>query len=108
MDTINRVNHALKDTDDPETQARLLEELVKYAEFHFISEENVAAGMSSPELARHRERHQEILREIRLHVQQLLDGVYTSDEFVVFLLEWFAGHTIHEDRRLLGLDKPSI
>ncbi|GAB6040848.1 bacteriohemerythrin [Endothiovibrio diazotrophicus] len=101
VDTINRVAHALNESERPETRERLLLELVKYAEFHFLSEENVAEAMNAPLLAEHRERHREILAEIGRHVAEVEAGAISVDDFVVFLIEWFAGHTIHEDRRLL-------
>ena len=100
IETINRVAASLSSTSAAEERSRLLLELRKYAEFHFISEENLAAAVASPELPRHCERHREILEEIDRHIAEVTAGSLSVEEFVVFLVEWFAGHTVYEDQRL--------
>ncbi len=102
IETINRVATTLASTRDPKARARLLLELRKYAEFHFISEENLAESIVSPELQRHRERHGEILEEIDHRIVEVSEGGLAVEEFVAFLVEWFAGHTIYEDQKLFN------
>jgi len=79
---------------------------VKYADFHFTSEENVAISCDLQPLQKHQERHKELLSELNMHVNDLLSGRYSTDKFIGFLHDWFAGHTIYEDRRLFKRENP--
>ena len=101
INLINRIHKELNKTANVEHQERLLNELLKYAEFHFASEENIAFGLKSKGLKRHKERHRELFEETKRHINQLKKGEMTVDEFILYLYSWFVGHTIHEDRKLL-------
>ncbi|MET0118472.1 MAG: hemerythrin domain-containing protein [Sedimenticola sp.] len=94
---INRVCASLERSDDEAYRRRLLMELVKYGEFHFCSEENIAYELGLKGQPVHRDRHREMLSELNDHVEDLLAGRYTVARFADFLHNWFAGHTIYED-----------
>ena len=79
---------------------RILRELYKYAEFHFVSEENIMADVGYPDLAEHQRSHQIILAELQNRTHQLLAGQATADGIVAFLYQWFALHTTTEDKRI--------
>ena len=98
---INRIHNNFKHSTDKDHQQRLLTELLKYADFHFTSEENIAFSLNSPELTTHNQRHAELLEETKKHALELQQGEITIDQFVMYLYQWFSGHTIHEDRKLL-------
>ncbi len=98
---INRIHKEYDKTLDKDQQTSLLVELIKYADFHFTSEENIAFALQSPELEQHKERHKELLQETEKHIIELQDGSITIDQFASYLYEWFAGHTLYEDRKLL-------
>lgn len=104
---INRICADLHASNDTKYKKRLLDELVKYARFHFTSEENIAYSLGLEGLGRHHERHHELLDEIDTHIDDLLIGKYSTDDFVNFLVEWFYGHTVYEDTRFFLGDKNS-
>ena len=83
-----------------EYRKKLLDELTKYARFHFTSEENIAFDLKLDGLNGHHERHIELLAELDMHINDLFSRKYTTEEFVNFLLQWFIGHTVYEDTKL--------
>ena len=100
LDLIRRIHQNLLHVDNPEYQHNLLLELVKYAEFHFLSEENIASAENLPGLDIHKERHQELIRELQ---KRLDEGKKSTDEYeslIIFVIEWFFGHTYLEDQQL--------
>lgn len=92
---INRLAHDLLTTQDERYSRGLLNELCKYATFHFASEENIMHKLGYPEMESH-----------RLHHLQLLDKLssYASgrdvERLLKFLTDWFIDHTVQEDRRI--------
>jgi hemerythrin len=85
--------------------ARILREIQKYAEFHFISEENIMADLDYPERDAHRQSHGMILAELNDRIQQYHAGQDSAVGIVSFLFQWFALHTTNEDRRIINYVK---
>ena len=100
VDLINRVGINFRETDDAVYKERLISELRKYADFHFTSEENIAASGNLPGVSAHHQRHQELLEEFSHLAEDLHKGKKTVDEFLDFLTNWFIGHTVYEDQKL--------
>ena len=100
LDLIKRVQSNFKNTNDPVYQEKLIIELRKYADFHFTSEENIAASSNLPGVSGHHQRHLELLEEFNHHAAELKVGSKTVDEFLEFLTDWLIGHTIYEDKTL--------
>ena len=100
VDLIKRVSMNFKESDDDAYKERLINELRKYAEFHFTSEENIATSCNLPGVSAHHQRHQELLEEFNYIAEDLNKGKKTVDEFIAFLTHWFIGHTIYEDKKL--------
>jgi len=101
LDLINRIRNKFMDTNDVAYKGKLINELKKYADFHFTSEENIATSHNIPEdISSHHQRHLELLEEFDHHAEDLDNGLKTIDEFLGFLTDWFIGHTIYEDKKL--------
>ena len=100
VDLINRVGKNFKETDDDAYKKNLVNELRKYADFHFTSEENIATAFKRPGVRSHHQRHAELLEEFNEKAEKLNQGLKTVDQFLDFLTEWFMGHTIYEDQKL--------
>ena len=86
---------------------RIFKEIFKYAEFHFVSEENLMIDYHYPEQTQHAQMHRRLLSELddKLH-RFNLDNI-NSDNVFQFLFEWFAFHTSSEDKKLVGYIKNS-
>ena len=105
MDLINRIEKDYKASNDDAYSQKLIEELKKYAEFHFASEENIATSMKLPGIAGHHQRHQELLGEFKSYAEELSQRLISIDQFLQFLTDWFTGHTYYEDQKLFGMIK---
>ena len=77
---------------------RTMREITKYAEFHFVSEENVMLDCSYPH---HADLHQRLLAKVQDELFRLKSGQAQPAEVFDLLFEWFAFHTTREDRKLV-------
>ena len=78
----------------------LLVELVKYAEFHFCSEENIMRMVDYPDLDVHREAHKKLLADLRNRTFSLRSEFVDMEQLETYLIEWLVHHTIEVDRDL--------
>jgi hemerythrin len=76
------------------------EELRRYAEFHFLSEENVMRECNYPGLANHEEIHGEMLHKIHDICSRLSNGVGNPEEILQFLQKWLFSHILLEDSHI--------
>lgn len=81
---------------------RILNEIAKYADFHFVSEENIMAEYQYPDLKQHAYLHHVLLSEVKNKYYQFEHCNIGADEVFEFLFEWFALHTSNEDKKLVG------
>ena len=85
-----------------ERLVRILNEVEKYAEFHFISEENIMIDVAYPEKEHHAMLHRELLTRLKDQSQQFKTGHINAEEVFEFLFQWFAIHTSNEDKKLVN------
>ena len=95
MTLINRIAEEIEHSKDIEYRKRLLDELSKYASFHFLSEENIMFKIGYPDRRPHYLLHRELLDKLstaRLHE--------VEEKIVGFLHDWFQCHTLTEDKKI--------
>jgi hemerythrin len=85
-------------SSDPRRLNRQLMEITKYAEFHFVSEENIMVDVGYPDVETHRELHSVLLAELRDMAFRLRAGRARARDLVDFLYQWFALHTSNKDK----------
>jgi hemerythrin len=100
VDLINRLSRLLSKTEDKAYQARLLSELTKYAQFHFVSEENIMYSIGYDGLEVHKNLHFDLLNTLNAKIGLFQQDMAEADEVVGFLKEWFVMHTIGEDMKI--------
>lgn len=79
---------------------KLADEVIMYAQFHFISEENLMHLTNYPKLSTHSEYHKILLEKLtvkRDNIVRCKDGLM---RYVDFLIKWFIVHTQTIDREL--------
>ncbi|WP_289054391.1 bacteriohemerythrin [Carboxylicivirga marina] len=73
--------------------SRIIREIEKYAEFHFISEENLMESIGYPQYLNHQEAHFVLLERLNIAKHKLED----LSKLVEFIYQWFIEHTLKED-----------
>lgn len=97
---INKLHDAMLRGALAEDMQTILQELIRYAESHFTSEEALMRRAGYPRLATHRIQHVEFVRKARDLHAQLLAGKFTvSMDLLRFLRSWLSEHILGEDRQ---------
>jgi hemerythrin len=89
------VEHCYDNSDS----RRVVEEIQKYAEFHFTSEENLMIDAGYSDIAAHQLIHRTLMSDLREKIQLLDGGADNANEIVTFLFNWLLEHTVNEDMR---------
>ena len=93
LELLNSFKKALDLGKDKEEINRIVVEIEKYAEFHFISEENLMQVFNYPDYENHKFLHLDLLEEFN----SARNEQYDYEKFYEFLLNWFINHTVNED-----------
>lgn len=81
---------------------RLVNEIYKYADFHFHSEETIMIEMGYPDLTAHKKEHETLLIKLRdlISIIGYEDHIRPMADFISFLTNWFTDHTLTTDKKL--------
>lgn len=100
LKTIQKIEDAFVAKVENEYLGRLFEELHKYAQFHFISEENIMIDNDYPNMEEHRAEHIALMNKLGTILIAFDPRLVDSRKLVDFLVDWFKGHTAHSDQKL--------
>ena len=107
LDLIINASRADEEQLPREKVLRLLNEIKKYAEFHFYSEENIMLDNGYPGYESHRQEHIMLLCNLDNKFHNYRFGLTSLTELVEFMFEWFALHTTYSDKKLAAyIDHP--
>jgi len=79
---------------------KLADEVSLYAEFHFLSEENLMYLTHYPEITKHSEYHRILLKQLSVKKRHLRESTNGLQEYVDFLVKWFIEHIQSTDKEL--------
>jgi hemerythrin len=97
---IYRLSSELETSHDLRYRLLLLQELNKYAKFHFLSEENIMCAIGYPELEEHRKLHFELVETLSVKSGYFEAGQIPVSEIIDFLQDWFLEHTVEVDKEI--------
>jgi hemerythrin len=97
VDLISWLSSKLKPSENAGLRQRYLEEIMKYAAFHFFSEETQMMEAGFPELKHHQELHRQLISHLSGVASRLEMGEIDDFELIQFLTNWFIFHTVEED-----------
>ena len=100
FDVIRTVEEAEAEGAPKNKIRRLVAEVMKYSEFHFLSEENIMIDMGYPRFKEHREKHKQLIRSLKSYIIKFESGKSGANELIVFLNDWLSTHTLSEDKLL--------
>lgn len=95
---INRLNNELSESKDDSYKGRLLEELARYASFHFWSEENIMMRYNYPDIEEHKKSHRELIHIANEKINYFIISKTPHEDVISFLVEWFLSHTLQADK----------
>ncbi len=79
---------------------RVLLELLKYTEYHFVSEENLMTVIGYPWLRVQQTEHAKLLRTLNYKIHALQENLETLDDTIHFLIQWAIHHIKVEDGKI--------
>lgn len=80
-------------------QDRILLEILKYFEYHCISEENLMLIYRYPNMNIHERMHNSFLKELRNKLYGIKNGSINGNDVVKYLFNhWFLNHSQTDDR----------
>lgn len=85
---------------DRERLRRMIKEIRKFAEFHFMSEEHLMLELEYPEYRDHQDAHRHLLSQLEDFGHEIAVGAKSYVQLADFLCEWFALHATTEDRQI--------
>jgi hemerythrin len=94
---INRIETKISSIALDEGHSPLLNELIYYARFHFLSEENVMAEAGYPDLEMHKRLHSDLIEQLNNEIQMLESDLVEPTHIIDMLGSWFRVHTLEED-----------
>lgn len=97
---INRLSIVQNYNNKKAVAVRLLAEIEKYAQYHFVSEENIMFLTKYPAMERQQQAHEALLNEYSYRMQNYLNDKGTIEDVIRFLEGWFARHTVEEDKKI--------
>lgn len=100
LKTIKKIDEAFQNEESQEYIARLLEELHKYAQFHFISEENIMFKYGYPNLEEHQAEHVALMKKMGSLLITFDPRLINREKLIAFLVDWFKNHTTYSDKKL--------
>jgi hemerythrin len=80
-------------------QDRLLLEILKYAEYHFVSEENLMIIYKYTDISNQEKEHNILINAFKKKCTGLKEGSVNGNDLVQYLINWFLSHTQEEDRK---------
>lgn len=105
LDLIRNASLELDRHSPQEKILRLLQEVRKYAEFHFYSEENIMIDCAYPDYQNHKQEHDMLLSRLNDEFYSYKTGAVELEHVVNFMFEWFALHTTRRDLQLVNFIK---
>ncbi|CDI01010.1 hypothetical protein BN873_100022 [Candidatus Competibacter denitrificans Run_A_D11] len=94
------INELDKNKANPVMAQRIVQALVRYAAFHFQSEENIMFAARYPGLEAHRSTHLHLLEDLNIVMVDLkTEADYNYEPILSFFKDWYVNHTSKADMR---------
>ncbi len=106
-----KLDVSIKTRESETTILRIVQEVKRYAKFHFISEENLMYETKYPQVERHVTMHTHLLVELNKKLSKLNLRQEYPEEILEFLSDWLINHISNHDQRLaehvgIAADRP--
>lgn len=76
-------------------------EIKKFAEFHFLSEENLMNELKYPDVTNHEGIHSRLLSQLNVIIAKVNRKEHFPDEMLDMMHAWLTTHALHEDMKIV-------
>ena len=95
-----KLDVAIKTHQSDSTVSRIILEVRKFVEFHFVSEENLMRETDYPETDSHRTIHSELLLSLTSMTAKLASHREYPEDLLYFLNDWLIEHIAGHDQQV--------
>ena len=97
---INQLYDAMREGKGKEVIDAIIDELVRYADYHFKTEETLMSKYGYPELESHKREHELFVQKVQEFVEKKKKGALTLTMDVMnFLKNWLTNHILGTDKK---------
>jgi hemerythrin-like metal-binding protein len=102
-----KLDIAIKTRQSHQTIQRVILEVKKFTEFHFVSEQNLMHEIGFPEVEAHSKLHTGLLIDLQLELSKMSHGAEYPEDMLYTLHEWLVTHIEQEDSKIAAYVKES-
>jgi hemerythrin len=102
-----KLDMAIKTRESEQNIRRVILELKKFAEFHFISEENLMHEIGYPDVDAHALIHTGLLKQLEMILIQINHHKEFPESLLYFLIQWLTQHALNDDMKITDYLKDS-
>ncbi len=107
MMLFRKLDIAIKTGESGVTVVRILNEVKKFADFHFTSEENLMHEVAYPDVAHHEVLHSRLLAQLEVTIGRVSKKRELPDDLLFFLNKWVLEHIAREDQKIANFVRNS-
>jgi hemerythrin-like metal-binding domain len=100
MMLFRKLDIAIKTGESGVTVVRILNEIKKFADFHFASEENLMHEVAYPDVVHHEVLHSRLLAQLEVTIGRISKKRELPDDLLFFLNKWVLEHIAREDQKI--------
>lgn len=108
MMLFRKLDIAIKTGESEASMVRILQEVKKFADFHFSSEENLMHDVGYPDTERHELLHSRLLAQLEIMIGRVSRKKEFPEDLLYFLNHWILEHIAREDKKLATYVEASI
>lgn len=102
-----KLDIAIKTQQTPQTIQRVILEVKKFAEFHFVSEQNLMHEIGYPEVEAHSKIHTALLVDLQMELQKINHRTEFPEDLLYSLNQWVISHIEEEDLKIAAFARES-
>ena len=95
-----KLDIAIKMQQSEQTIQRIMLEVKKFAEFHFVSEQNLMHEIGYPDVQDHSKLHLALLVELQVEFSKIRHHTEFPEDLLYYLHQWISDHIKGEDAKI--------
>lgn len=95
-----KLDIAIKTKQSDEILSRIVLEVKKFVDFHFVSEENLMIETEYPAVENHQKMHTDLMIELNIMISRVVSHREYPEDLLGFLNRWLIGHISEHDQHV--------